>query len=255
MDNKACSFHDDSMPKETTRESFHFANRILQSLAVDEVLRLQMRRVNLPAGQEIEFPGGPIENLFFLEAGVAMMTTTFDDGSQVEVGLFGVESILGVSALMGTRRSLNRVYMLLGGHGFAAPIKEARAEFLRCKDFQNLALRSVQAQLSQVAQTAGCNAKHDVEQRLARWLLLCADRSGNRTLAMSQESLATMLGIRRMSAGVAAGRFKELGLIDYHRGEIHILDPLGLEAKACECYRTVKQHLDNSTEFDTGFTT
>ena len=243
------------MPKTSPRESFRFANRILQNLSADEVLRLRLHRVDLPSGREIEFPGSPIENLFFLETGVALMTTTFENGSQVEVGLFGFESVLGLSALMGTRRSLNRVYMLLGGRGFAAPIAEARAEFLRCKDFQNLALRSVQAQLSQVAQSAGCNAKHDVEQRLARWLLLCVDRSGGRTLAMSQESLATMLGVRRMSAGLAAGRFKELGLIDHRRGEIQILDPRGLEAKACECYRAVKQHLDDSTEFDTGFST
>ena len=241
------------MPGKVPPESFRFTNRILGSLPADAVERLHLRAVTLPAGREIEFPGNPLENLFFLETGVALMTTTFDDGSQVEVGLFGFESVLGLSALMGTKRSLNRVYMLLGGHGYAASMAAVRPEFLRCGDFQKLALRSVQAQLSQVAQSAGCNAKHDVEQRLARWLLLCLDRSGSSKLAMSQESLATMLGIRRMSASVSVGRFKELGLLDHHRGEIQILDPRGLEAKACECYRVVKQHLDNSTEFDTGF--
>ena len=240
------------MPGTASAESYRFNNRILRSLSADTAQRLRLRSVRLPAGREIEFPGNPIENLFFLETGVALMTTTFNDGSQVEVGLFGFESVLGTSALMGTRRSLNRVYMLLKGHGFAATMAAARAEFLRCTNFQRLALRNVQSQLLQIAQSAGCNAKHDVEQRLARWLLLCVDRSGSPTLAMSQESLATMLGIRRMSAGLAAGHFKELGLIDHHRGEIQILDPAGLEAKACECYRAVKRHLEDPSEFDSG---
>ena len=241
------------MPGKALPESIRFTNRILQSLPADAVARLHLRPVALPAGREIEFPGNPIENLFFLESGVAVITTTFQDGSQVEVGLFGYESVMGLCGFMGTKLSLNRAYMLLEGRGFAAPLAAARAEFLRCGDFHNLALRTVQAHLSQVAQSAGCNAKHDVEQRLARWLLLCLDRSGSRTLTMSQESLATMLGVRRMSASVSVGRFKELGLIDHHRGEVQILDPRGLEARACECYRAVKQHLDNATEFDTCF--
>ena len=242
------------MPEKVLLEPFHFTNKILQSLPHDAIQRLQLRRVDLPMNREIEFPGDPIENLFFLESGAASMTTTFDDGSQVEVGLFGYESVLGVSALMGTKLSLNRVYMQIGGKGFAAPMEAVRAEFLRHGVFHNLILRSVQAQLSQVAQSTGCNAKHDVQQRLARWLLLCADRSGSRHLCISQDFLATMLGIRRMSASAAVGVFKELGLIDHHGGQIQIMDPGGLEEKACECYRVVKRHLDNSTEFETGFT-
>ena len=241
------------MPVKPLPRTFRFTNRILRSLPPESVERLRVQPVSLPIGREIEFPGNAIDNLFFLEAGVALMTTTFDDGSQVEVGLFGFESVLGISALMGTRRSLNRVYMLLDGHGFVAPMAAARAEFRRCDDFHGLALRSVGAQLAQVAQTAGCNAKHDVEQRLARWILLCVDCAGGRSLALSQESIATMLGVRRMSAGVALRRFKDLALIDHHRGEIHVLNPRGLQEKACECYKTVKQHLDNAVEFDAGF--
>ena len=155
---------------------------------------------------------------------------------------------------MGTKRSLNRVYMQISGAGFSAPMAAVRAEFLRHDVFHNLVLRSVQAQLSQVAQSTGCNAKHDVQQRLARWLLLCADRSGSRTLDISQEFLATMLGVRRMSVSIVIGQIKSLGLIDHHRGQIEIKDPKGLEGKACECYRVVKRHLDNTTEFETGFT-
>ena len=230
-----------------------FTNKVLRTLPADTVRRLSLKKVVLPVGREIEFPGNTIDNLFFLESGVAMMTTTFEDGSQVEVGLFGYESVLGVSGLIGTKRSLNRVYMLMEGSGFSVPVVAAKQEFLRCGEFQDLALRNVQAELSQVAQSAACNAKHDVQQRLARWLLLCMDRAQSRTLAISQESLATMIGIRRMSVVVAIAQFKEWGLIDHRRGEIQVLNPEGLEEKACECYRVVKQHLDNAAEFDQGF--
>lgn len=241
------------MPGNTPPDAFRFRNKVLTTLPAEVVQRLHLRTIDLPANRVIESSGEVIDNLFFLETGAASMTTTFDDGSQVEVGLFGYEHVLGASALMGTRRSLNRVYMQIGGHGFAASMAAARAEFRLCGLFQQLVFRGVQAQLCQVAQSAGCNAKHDVEQRLARWLLLCADRVGSESLFISQEFLSTMLGVRRMSAVLSVGRFKDLGLIDHHRGHIQILDPIGLEAKACECYRIVKQHLDNATEFESGF--
>lgn len=96
------------------------------------------------------------------------MTTIFTDGSQVEVGLFGFESVIGISALMGTKKSLNRIYMQNSGHGFTSPIDVARVEFSRNQRFQFLALRYVQAQLTQATQSAGCNARHSIEQRLAR---------------------------------------------------------------------------------------
>ena len=242
------------MPGKAPSATFRFTNKVLKTLPMEVLQRLHLRSVDLPAKRMIEFPGNAIENLYFLEAGAASMTTTFDDGSQVEVGLFGYESVLGVSALMGTKRSLNRVYMQIHGNGFAVPMAAARAEFQLCGPFQYLLLRSVQAQMSQLAQSAGCNAKHDIEQRLAKWLLVCADRCGRLNISVTQDFLATMLGVRRMGAVLGIGRFKEFGLIDHHRGSILILDPAGLEKRACDCYGTVKRHLDNATEFESGFT-
>ncbi len=233
-------------------QSARYTNRILASLASDSVQRLGLRKLSLPVGREIEFPGNTIDHLFFLESGVAMMTTTFDDGSEVEVGLFGCESVLGLSGLMGTKRSLNRVYMLIGGYGFAASLRTAEAEFVRCNNFQSLIFRSAQAGLAQVAQNAGCNAKHDVQQRLASWLLRCVDLARSTTLPVSQEVLATMLGVRRMSTNLAISTFKQAGLVDHRRGVVEVLNPKGLERKACECYRTVRRHLEDVTEFDDG---
>ncbi|HEY1743110.1 MAG TPA: Crp/Fnr family transcriptional regulator [Granulicella sp.] len=218
------------------------------------VSRLCLHPVAFELGHEIEFPGTPIDYLYFVEEGMASMTTTFKDGSQVEVGMFGYEGVIGVSALMGTRRSLNRVYTQIAGHGYSSPVETARKEFGRGGDFQSLALQYVQTQLVQAAQSAGCNAKHNLEQRLARWLLLCADRAHTNRFKMPQEFLADMLGTTRPTVSLAAGHLKEMGLIDYTRGLIHILDVAGLEAEACECYRIIRDHLDNYAEFESGIT-
>jgi len=183
---------------------------------------------------------------------MASMTNTFADGSQVEVGMFGYESVIGVSALMGTRRSLNRVYTQISGSGFSTTVEAARAEFQRGGIFQELALAYVQAQLLQAMQSAGCNAKHDVDQRLARWLLLCADRAHRNEFLMSHEFLSDMLGSSRPTVSVAAALLKEAGIIQYTRGRINILDSARLEERSCECYRAIKNHLDNYADFDPG---
>jgi CRP-like cAMP-binding protein len=231
-----------------------FGNSLLLALSADVIARLSLCPVTFELEHEIEFPGNPIQNLYFVEAGMASMTTTFVDGCQVEVGMFGYESIIGVSALMGTKKSLNRVYTQIAGHGFSSSVEAARREFLRGGHFQELALRYVQAQLVQAVQSAGCNAKHNFEQRLSRWLLICADRARSDTFKMSHEFLSDMLGSTRPTVSGAAGLLKAAGLIDYHRGVITILDVAGLEKRACECYHIIKDHLDNYTEFDSGIT-
>jgi CRP-like cAMP-binding protein len=229
-----------------------FRNSILKTLNREVIARLCLHRVVFEMEHELEFPGQPIGHLFFVEEGMASMTTTFQDGSQVEVGMFGYEGVVGISALMGTKRSLNRVYTQIPGHGYSCAVEVARREFGLGGEFQSLALRYVQAQLLQAAQSAGCNAKHDLDQRLARWLLLCADRAHSNEFALSQEFIADMLGSSRPTVSTAAGLLKESGLIRYSRGVIRILDAAGLEAKACECYRVIRDHLDNYTEFDSG---
>jgi CRP-like cAMP-binding protein len=231
-----------------------FKNTLLMSLDADIITRLHLRRVEFELQHEIEFPGSPIEHLFFVEEGMASITTTFKDGAQVEVGMFGYESVIGVSALMGTKRSLNRVYTQIAGYGHSCTIEAARMEFRLGGAFQDMALRYVQAQLVQAMQSAGCNAKHELEQRLARWLLICADRAHSDTFKMSQEYLAEMLGASRPTVSTTAGLLKDAKLIEYNRGTIHILDVPGLEMKACECYHIIKDHLDNYAEFESGIT-
>lgn len=188
-----------------------YKNTLLSRLEPESIHRLALSLVRFDVGHEIEFPGNPIANVIFVEEGMASMTTTFEDGSQVEVGMFGYESVIGISALMGTRKSLNRVYTQVAGCGYASSLESARQEFRRGETFQHLAYRYVQAQLVQAAQSAGCNIRHRMEQRLARWLLITADRVHQTTFRMSQSFLADMIGNTRpmvsKTAAILQGRW------------------------------------------------
>jgi len=230
-----------------------FKNLLLQRLDPEAIDRLKLERVELPVNREIEFPGSRIAHLFFIEEGVASMTATFEDGFQVEVALAGTEAVLGTSSMMGTRRSLNRVYMQIGGYGYSSSMSLATQEFKRGEKFHDLTLRYLQAQFIQSAQTAACNARHSVEQRMARWLLLCADRIGDRVLPLSHEYMADMLGVKRSSVTVVAGHLRERNLIQYTRGAITLTDLSGLEKLSCECYRVVRDHLHSLTDVDEAF--
>ena len=214
-----------------------FANALLNALGGEVVTRLHLRPVKFELEHELEYPGRLIEYLYFLESGMASMTTTFKDGSQVEVVMFGYESVVGVSALMGTKCSLNRVYTQIAGDGYASPVERARTEFALGGAFQQLALGYVQAQLVQVTQLAGCNARHTFEQRLARWLLICADRAQCDTFRMSHEFLSGMLGSTRSTMSIAASQLKHDHLIEYTRGVIHILDLQGPEEEGLRVLR------------------
>ena len=220
-----------------------FRNVLLRNLPPAVVERLLLVKVNLPTEKEIEYPGNEIRHLYFLEDGMASMTTTFLDGSQVEIGVAGFESVLGASALLGTHRSLNRVYMQIEGWGYKSKMALGLDEFARHGNFHDLVLRYTQALFIQSSQTAGCNARHSVQQRLARWLLLCDERMGGKPLLLSQEFIAEMLGNQRTSVSVEAGKLQKLGLIHYTRGRLEITDREGLLRKSCECFRAVRDYL------------
>ena len=233
--------------------SIPFRNKILLNLDPDIIDRLELRHTLLPANRPLEKSEADIAHLFFIESGVGSMTTLFQNGAQVEVALFGNESVIGVSGLMGVRRSLNRIYMQIGGEGWVCTREKAEKEFRKGGLFQSLALRYVQMQLTQTTQTAGCNAVHELEARLARWLLLCADRAGTQHLRLSQQFLAMMLGVQRTTISIAMGNFRKAGLIHYSRAIIDVLDRGGMEQRSCECYAVLKNHLDNNLDFDEGF--
>ena len=230
-----------------------FKNTVLQHLDDDVIARLQLRRVDLPVRYDLEIPGQTVRHLFFIEDGIGSMTTAFENGVQVETSMFGYESVVGISALMGVRQSLNRIFMQLAGYGYSCTIAKAEKEFYSNGVFHQLALRYVQAQLTISTQNAACNATHTYEQRLARWLLICSDRARLDRLEMPQEFVSEMLGSTRSTVSIAAAHLKAKGLIDYRRGTILLLRKEELEREACECYRVVRNHLEDLASFDTGF--
>ena len=236
------------------RKVSKYQNTLLRTFDSELIARLQLTPIAFKAGQRIEQPGRPIKNMYFLDSGMASMTTTFIDGTEVEVGMFGYESVIGVSALMGTIQGLNHVYTQIEGTGYRCSFESALREFERFGVFHNLCLRYVQAQLVQSSQSAGCASRHNYEQRLARWLLISEDRAHIETFRMSQEFLSHMLGSTRSTVSVVAGTLKKEKLIDYKRGVITILDRKGLEKRSCECYKIITSYLANYEKFDTAHT-
>ena len=230
-----------------------YKNAVLQRLDPKVIERLDLQPVDLPVNREIERPGSHIHHIFFIEDGIASMTTSFADGTEVEVAFAGRESVLGASSMMGTKKSLNRVYMQITGHGFSAQTDTATREFKLGETFHDLTLRYMQAQFIQSAQTAGCNARHSLEQRFARWLLLCADRVEAKTFKLSHAFISDMLGVARPSVSVVAHSFQEQHLISYKHANLEIVDKAGLEKLSCECYQVVRDHLNNFADTDDGF--
>jgi CRP-like cAMP-binding protein len=229
-----------------------FNNAILKNLDAETIARLHLHKVRLELRHPLEVPDEPVRDIFFLESGIASVTTRFKDGFEVEAGMYGNDSLSGISAFMGARRSLNASYIQIAGHGFSCKFEQASEEFDRDGKFRSLALRAVQAQFVQSMQSAGCNAHHDLEPRLARWLLLVADRTQTDRFALSHEFIATMLGSRRTTVSIAAANLKRRGLIEYTRSNIHIVDRDALESRACECYGVLRDYLHNLTQYDSG---
>jgi CRP-like cAMP-binding protein len=166
------------------------------------------------------------------------------DGSSAEIAVTGNEGVVGVSLFMGGETTPSRAVVQSAGEGYRLRGSLLKAEFERAGPLQYLLLRYTQALITQMAQTAVCNRHHAVEQQLCRWLLLSLDRLQSNELAMTQELIANMLGVRREGVTEAAGKLQAAGLIEYSRGRITVLDRPKLETQVCECYAVVKREYD-----------
>ena len=221
-----------------------FRNTILDHLDSEAIERLQLQPVNLELGKVLERPGGRIDYVVFLEDGIGSMTTVFEDGSQVEAGMFGFEAAIGAPALMGVRTAKNQIAMQVPGHGHRTTKDAAQREFRRGDVFHDLVLRYTQSQSVQTSQAVGCNARHSVQQRLSRWLLVSRDRVTTDVLQFTQEFLAAMIGVERPAVNAVARLLQERGGIRYSRGRVEILDRTVLEGLTCECYWTIRADLE-----------
>jgi CRP-like cAMP-binding protein len=221
-------------------------NHLLCALQSAECERLlaHLQPVAFSLGQVIYEPGERIAYCYFPTSSVVSLLYTTHGGSTAEMGLVGNEGVLGVALFLGGESTCSRAVVPIAGDAFRLSAKLLREEFALRGPLQHLLLRYTQALITQISQTAVCNRLHSVEQRLCRWLLLCHDRKDRSELFMTQELIANMLGGRRESVTVAAGRLQDAGLIHYCRGRISILDRKGLEASVCECYRMVEDEFN-----------
>ena len=184
--------------------------------------------------------GQPVDTVYLLEDGVCSTVVAMEDGSTIQVGIVGCDGFVGLSAILGTGHSLGRSFIAIAGNGYAVKAKVLAEQSQDGSGQLLLALqRGVQGQLAQTAQTAACNRVHELQERLARWLLTCHDLLQTDDLPITQESLAMLLGARRSSVTVAAGMLQKAGLIDHSRGRVRIEDRKGLEKASCECYSVI----------------
>ncbi len=216
-------------------------NRILAALPFDEfeAIAKDLTRVELTLGQSLHRSGEPIEVIYFVESGFISALTMLSEGQPLEIGLIGREGVAGVSVILGATHSYSETMCQTGGGAWRITAAALKAAVASSPHLHDLLLRYVHIFHVQVAQTAACNAHHDLGQRLARWLLAAHDRSDAAELSLTQDLIAVMLGVRRSTVSIAASTLQKAGVIRYQHGRITITDRVGLENAACECYEAV----------------
>jgi CRP-like cAMP-binding protein len=219
-----------------------FRNRILASLPASDLARLapHLSLRTFKKYQTLYDQGQTIEAVYFLEDGICSIVVTMENGSTVEVGMVGREGFLGAPALLGGGNTPYRCFIQIAGAGYAIKAKTLAEQFREGSSQLRLSLqRCIQAIMVQISQTAACNRVHELEERLARRLLMCHDLVQVDVLPITHESLAMMLGTRRSSVSVAAGILQKAGLIEYSHGRLRIENRKGLEKASCECYSVI----------------
>lgn len=216
-------------------------NRILAAIPPVEfaLLAPHLTHVDHELGQSLHRAGDPITYVYFVETGFISALTMLSDGQPLEIGLIGAEGVAGVSVVLGATNSYSETMCQTPGGAYKISANDLLNVVAAAPHLRDLLLRYVHVFHVQVAQTAACNAHHDLGQRLARWLLAAHDRSGVPELSLTQDLIAVMLGVRRSTVSIAASTLQKAGVIRYQHGHITILDRVGLENAACECYEAV----------------
>lgn len=225
-------------------------NRLLAALPAEDYARVQraLETVTTRLKQILHKPGDPIEHVYFPGSGFCSVLTVLEDGRMVEVATIGREGAVGVSAILdGSPSPSATMVQAEMSVCYRMTAVNFRREMDRRGPFYELVTHFAQALVAFVMQSTACNAVHSVEQRLARWLLMARDRVESSGFPLTQEFAAMMLGASRPTVSVVAGTLQKAGLIEYHRGQVTILDGAALEAASCECYRTATELLNRVT--------
>jgi CRP-like cAMP-binding protein len=218
-------------------------NNILAAIPEEEYLtvRSHLELVHLDTYQVLQDPGAKIEFAFFLNSGLASLLVVTTDARSVEVGVVGKDGFVGAPLTVGMRETSQRAVVQIAGEAFRVKSQALENILIEAPRLRQHMNRYVVVQGLQVAQLAACNRLHEIEQRLARWLLMTQDRLGEDSIPVTHDLLAQMLGSGRPSVTVAAGMLQRASLIEYTRGAVRILNRQGLEAAACECYAAIRK--------------
>jgi CRP-like cAMP-binding protein len=219
--------------------------KLLARLPADDYRRLlpDLETIHLRAKRVLLKPHVPVRRVYFLAGGICSITQVTAEGQMAGVAIVGNEGVVGMAAFGGDPESgQTAVVEIAEGDAQALDVKVFRREMERQTRFSDLVHRYAQAFVESLMQSVACNALHPIEKRCARCLLDIRDRVGRYEFPLTQEVLATMLGVRRASVTLAAGTLHRAGLIDHAHKNIIIRDLAGLEHAACECYALVKGH-------------
>jgi CRP-like cAMP-binding protein len=221
-------------------------NHLLAALPESEWQRWQqfLEKVEMPLGQVLYEAGATLTHVYFPTTSIVSLLYVMENGASAEIAVVGNEGLVGISLFMGGESTPSRAVVQSAGHGLRLKAQLMKDEFDRAGPVLHLLLRYTQALITQMSQTAVCNRHHSLDQQLCRWLLLSLDRLRANELAMTQELIANMLGVRREGVTEAALKLQQAGLISYARGHITVLDRAGLEQRTCECYAVVKREYD-----------
>ena len=220
-------------------------NHLLAALPAEECIRWlpHLELIDLPLGWAIYESGASVSHVYFPTTSIVSLLHVMGNGASAEIAVVGNEGLVGVSLFMGSESTPNRAVVQSAGQGFRMRPSVLQEEFKRAP-VMHLLLRFTAALMTQMSQTAVCNRHHSLDQRLCRWLLLSLDRLQGNELAMTQELIANMLGVRREGVTECALKLQKAKLIAYARGHITVLDRPGLEKRSCECYAVVKEEYD-----------
>lgn len=220
-------------------------NHLLAALSAAELERLaaNLELVQMRLGDMLYEPSGQLQYAYFPTSSIVSLHYVMESGASAEAAGVGNEGMIGISLVMGGNTTTSSAVVQTAGCGFRLKRHLLKQEFDQAGLFQRLLLRYTQALMTQMTQTAVCNRHHTIEQQLCRWLLLTLDRLPSNELIMTQELVASILGVRREGITEAAGKLQSAGFISYRRGHISVLNRTGLERQTCECYTVVKKEL------------
>lgn len=221
-------------------------NHLLAALSTEVQDRLfpHLEPIALPLGKVLYESGDALRHVYFPTDSIVSLLYVMENGASAEISVVGNDGVIGVALFMGGESTPSRAIVQSAGSAYRLPGQRLKDEFNRHGELLQLLLRYTQSLITQMAQTAVCNRHHTIDQQLCRWLLLSLDRLPGDHLAMTQELIANMLGVRREGVTNAAGKLERAGVIEYTRGNITVLDRQKLEHLCCECYAVVKKETD-----------